>query len=129
MAVAWLEPYYKKYNRDADLSYADLYTFAGVVAIEALKGPKIAWRAGRKDSFDVKDVTPDGRLPDADKGDSLSTAKGLQDVFGRMGFNDREIVSTLRCTRSRKMSRYCLGLRRPVGLHPYDIQQPVLCPS
>ena len=93
LAVAWMEPYYKKYNRDADLSYADLYTFAGVTAIEALKGPRIPWRAGRKDSFDVSDVTPDGRLPDADKGDPMSTAKGLRDVFGRMGFNDREIVA------------------------------------
>ena len=93
LAVAWMEPFYKKYNKDADLSYGDLYTLAGVVAIEALKGPSIPWRAGRKDSFDPSDVTPDGRLPAADKGDPMSTANGLRDVFYRMGFDDREIVA------------------------------------
>ncbi len=72
-AVAWLEPVYKKYNKNSDLSYADLYTLAGVVAIKTLGGPTITWRAGRKDSFDVKDVTPDGRLPEADKGSPEKT--------------------------------------------------------
>jgi catalase (peroxidase I) len=33
-------------------------------------------------------VPPNGRLPDASKG-----AQHLRDVFGRMGFNDREIVA------------------------------------
>jgi cytochrome c peroxidase len=93
LAISWLEPFYKKYNKNADLSYGDLYTLAGAVAIETLGGPKIPWRAGRKDSFDVSDVTADGRLPDADKGNPMATAKGLRDVFYRMGFNDREIVA------------------------------------
>lgn len=31
-----------------------------------MDGPKIAWRPGRIDGF-AKDVTPDGRLPDATK--------------------------------------------------------------
>jgi cytochrome c peroxidase len=92
-AISWLEPIYKKYNRDSDLSYADLFTFAGVVAIEVLGGPKIPWRAGRVDSMDVTDVTPDGRLPDADKGSPAKTAAGLREIFGRMGFDDREIVA------------------------------------
>jgi cytochrome c peroxidase len=92
-AISWLEPLYKKYNRDSDLSYADLFTYAGVVAIEVLGGPKIPWRAGRVDSMDVTDVTPDGRLPDADKGNPAKTAAGLREVFGRMGFEDREIVA------------------------------------
>ncbi len=35
-AVAWLEPLYKKYNKKSDLSYADLYTFAGIAAIKVL---------------------------------------------------------------------------------------------
>ena len=93
LAISWMEPFYKKYNKDADLSYGDLYTLAGVTAIETFGGPKIAWRAGRKDSFDPADVTPDGRLPDADKGNPTATAKGLRDVFYRMGFNDQEIVA------------------------------------
>ena len=40
-------------------------------------------------------VTPDGRLPDASKGnDPQKTSAALRnDVFYRMGFNDREIVA------------------------------------
>ena len=95
LAVVGLEPLYKKYNKDTDLSYADLYTLAGVVAIETLGGPRVGWRAGRKDSFDPSIVTPDGRLPDADKGDGpgAKTRAGLRAVFNRMGFNDQEIVA------------------------------------
>jgi catalase (peroxidase I) len=40
-------------------------------------------------------VTPDGRLPAADAGDGAGkeTRKGLRAVFGRMGFDDRDIVA------------------------------------
>ncbi len=93
VAVAWLEPIYKKFNRVTDLSYADLYTLAGVVAIKELGGPDIKWRSGREDSYNTKDVTPNGRLPDADKGSPDKTAAGLRTVFNRMGFNDQEIVA------------------------------------
>ena len=92
-AMIWLDPIYKKYNRDADLSYADLYTLAGAQAIETLGGPAIKWRAGRLDYEDEKTATPDGRLPTADKGLPAKTAQGIRDVFYRMGFNDREIVA------------------------------------
>eukprot|EP01036_Dinobryon_divergens_P026150 gene26150-34762_t len=93
-AVDWLEPIYTKYHGlGQDLSHADLYTLAGVVAIETLKGPKIPWRAGRVDTLDPNDVTPDGRLPSANKGTPEKTAEGLREVFGRMGFNDQEIVA------------------------------------
>mmetsp|Transcript_1711 Transcript_1711/g.3535 ORF Transcript_1711/g.3535 Transcript_1711/m.3535 type:complete len:154 (-) Transcript_1711:66-527(-) len=43
--------------------------------------------------MDPRDVTPDGRLPAADKGNPMQTAAGLREVFGRMGFGDREIVA------------------------------------
>ena len=92
-AINWLEPIYKKYSANADLSYADLYTLAGVQAIKTLGGPTIPWKAGRVDSYDEKDATPDGRLPDADKGNPMKTAAGLRSVFNRMGFNDQEIVA------------------------------------
>ncbi|CAM9768637.1 unnamed protein product, partial [Laminaria digitata] len=88
-AVGWLEPIKKKYP---DLSYGDLYTLAGVTAVEKMGGPQIKWRSGRKDD-DVKAVPAGGRLPAADKGNPMATAKGLRDVFYRMGFNDREIVA------------------------------------
>lgn len=89
--VAKLEPIHATFP---DVSYADLYTLGGKVAIEAAGGPTIAWRAGRKDALSPDAVTPDGRLPNADKGSPANTAKHLRmEVFYRMGFNDQEIVA------------------------------------
>ncbi|CAM9297725.1 unnamed protein product [Choristocarpus tenellus] len=88
-AVEWLQPVKNKYK---ELSFGDLYTLAGVVAIEKMGGPKIKWRSGRTDT-NFAAVTPDGRLPAADKGNPTATAQGLRDVFYRMGFNDQEIVA------------------------------------
>jgi cytochrome c peroxidase len=47
------------------------------------------------DEMDPSKVTPNGRLPDADKGDHAGpkTTQGLRDVFYRMGFDDQEIVA------------------------------------
>lgn len=93
-AISWMEDIKKKYGDS--LSYADLYTLAGVVAIKSLGGPQVPWSSGRKDSFDPADVTPDGRLPSADSGPpgaDKSDAQHLRDIFGRMGFNDQEIVA------------------------------------
>jgi len=70
------------------LSYADLYTLAGVVAVEEMGGPTIPWYSGRVDSVDNKPTAPNDRLPDASQG-----AQHIRDVFYRMGFNDREIVA------------------------------------
>lgn len=89
-AVAWLEPIKQ---RHPTLSYADLYTLSGVVAIKSMNGPDIPWRAGRMDGMDPSAVTPDGRLPAADKGSPGQTAAGIRSVFNRMGFNDQEIVA------------------------------------
>lgn len=91
-AVARLEPIKKKHP---DISWADLIAFVGVVAIETMGGPTIPFSYGRVDEMDPSTVTPDGRLPDADKGDGpgKKTQKGLRDVFYRMGFGDREIVA------------------------------------
>lgn len=75
--------------------YADLWTLAGVVAIEHMGGPTIGWRAGRRDAADASACTPDGRLPDADKGSVGATVKHVKDIFYRQGFTDREIVALL----------------------------------
>jgi len=75
------------------LSYGDLYTLAGVVAIEVMHGPKVPWRSGRVDGDPTTAVV--GRLPDADKGTKHATLKHIRDVFYRMGFNDREIVALI----------------------------------
>jgi len=79
-----LEPVKAKFP---GLSYADLYTLCGVVAIEEMGGPKIEWWPGRVDSVDNSPTAPDGRLPDASLG-----AQHIRDVMARMGFNDREAV-------------------------------------
>jgi cytochrome c peroxidase len=74
--------------RFPNITYADLYTLAGKVAVEEMGGPEVAWRPGRKEEFDNSNCTADGRLPDAALG-----AQHLRDIFHRMGFNDREIVA------------------------------------
>ncbi|KAG2175374.1 hypothetical protein INT43_001021 [Umbelopsis isabellina] len=71
-----------------EISYGDLWTLAGVCAVQELGGPTIPWRPGRQDALDGKSCTPDGRLPDATQGE-----RHVRDVFYRMGFNDQEIVA------------------------------------
>ncbi|KAL9122386.1 MAG: hypothetical protein Q9187_001052 [Circinaria calcarea] len=80
----FLEPIKEKYPW---ITYSDLWTLAGVCAIQEMQGPVIPWRPGRADR-DVAMCTPDGRLPDASKEQSH-----LRAIFGRMGFDDREIVA------------------------------------
>jgi len=89
-ARTFLEPIKAKFP---DLSYSDLYTFAGVVAVEEAGGPTIKFRTGRTDMDDGSTSPPDGRLPDADKGSRVATIAHLRDIFGRMGFTDQEIVA------------------------------------
>jgi cytochrome c peroxidase len=43
-----LEPIKAKYP---GLSYSDLWTLAGVVAIQEMGGPQIPWRSGRLDAL------------------------------------------------------------------------------
>jgi len=66
-----------------------------VTAIKEMGGPVIGWSSGRVDAPE-SEVTPDGRLPNADSGPPLadkSDADHLRDIFYRMGFNDQEIVT------------------------------------
>lgn len=84
-ARAFLEPIKKAHP---EISYADLWAFAACVAIEEMGGPQIAFRAGRSDDKGNAKCTPDGRLPDAARGEDH-----LRAIFYRMGFNDREIVA------------------------------------
>jgi len=82
-------------ENNPDVSWADLIVLAGVVAIEEMGGPKVGFTPGRSDApkpnteaKSDKRFTPDDRLPDAAQG-----ASHLRAVFGRMGFNDQEIVA------------------------------------
>jgi len=88
----FLEPLKKKYP---EVSYADLYSFAGVVAVEEMNGPKIPWGYGRKD-YPNGSYCPANGLPDGDKGPAH-----IREIFYRMGFNDQEIVALL--------GAHCLG--------------------
>ncbi|CAH7670654.1 cytochrome c peroxidase, partial [Phakopsora pachyrhizi] len=82
-----LEPIYKKYASKG-LTYSDLWTLAGVTAVQEIGGPKIPWRPGRQDGLSAQSCTPDGRLPDGDKDQDH-----IRKIFYRMGFNDQEIVA------------------------------------
>ncbi|OJJ49075.1 hypothetical protein ASPZODRAFT_129465 [Penicilliopsis zonata CBS 506.65] len=82
---AFLEPVKERHPW---ITYADLWTLAGVVAIKEMGGPEIPWQSGRTDLVDDSKVPPRGRLPDAALG-----AQHLRDVFYRMGFTDQEIVA------------------------------------
>lgn len=75
-----LEPVKAKFP---EMSYADMYTYAGVVAVEEAGGPTIPFRTGREDLNDGSTSPPDGRLPDADKGSRVATVQHLRDIFYR----------------------------------------------
>lgn len=89
-ARGMLEPLKEKYPY---VSYSDLWVFAACVAVEEMGGPKIPFRPGRKDKSDASLSPPDGRLPNADMGCPYATAQHLRDIFGKMGFDDRDIVA------------------------------------
>jgi cytochrome c peroxidase len=92
VARSALEPVKAKFPT---LSYADLYTYAGVVAVEEAGGPKIPFAAGREDETDGSTSPPDGRLPDADKGSRTKTLAHVREIFHRMGLTDQDIVALL----------------------------------
>ncbi|GAB5355631.1 hypothetical protein AAMO2058_000222300 [Amorphochlora amoebiformis] len=85
IARALLEVIKKKYP---GVPYADLWSLAGVVAVEEMGGPKVSWRPGRTDAQSASDSVEEGRLPDAQLG-----CPHLRDVFHRMALNDQEIVA------------------------------------
>lgn len=80
-----LHEVYEKYPQ---VSQADIWAYAGCVAIEFMGGPEIPFNFGRKDDDDGARCPANGRLPDAAQG-----AQHLRDVFYRQGFNDQEIVA------------------------------------
>ncbi|KAJ1922004.1 heme peroxidase [Mycoemilia scoparia] len=77
-------------RNNPQISYGDLYTLAGVVAVQELGGPVIPWRPGREERLSASSCTSDGRLPDGAKG-----ASHVRDIFYRMGFDDKEITALI----------------------------------
>jgi Peroxidase/Ankyrin repeats (3 copies) len=65
-----------------------LWTMAGTQAIKLMGGPDIPFACGRTDAKDASACPAIGRLPDATQG-----ADHLRAVFGRMGFDDKDIVA------------------------------------
>jgi len=84
-ARKFLEPVKEKHSW---ISYSDLWTMAGCVAIQSMGGPFIKWEPGRTDFTDDTKIPPRGRLPNAALG-----SEHLRQIFYRMGFNDQEIVA------------------------------------
>ncbi|KAF4357128.1 hypothetical protein F8388_002333, partial [Cannabis sativa] len=75
-------------NHDANTGLTDVVQcleLAGVVAVEITGGPEIPFHPGREDK---PEPPPEGRLPACTKG-----ADHLREVFGRMGFSDKDIVA------------------------------------
>ncbi|KAI5310842.1 hypothetical protein KEM55_008290 [Ascosphaera atra] len=84
-ARAFLEPIKAKHPW---ITYSDLWTLAGVVALKEMGGPEVSWKPGRTDFVDDSKLPPRGRLPDGALG-----SEHLRWIFYRMGFNDQEIVA------------------------------------
>jgi catalase (peroxidase I) len=85
VAIDLLKPIKANYP---NISNADLWSLAAVVAVKEMGGPTIDWNSGRIDALTHHQSAPDGRLPDATKG-----CPHLREVFNRMEFNDQEIVA------------------------------------
>lgn len=89
IARSALETVKQKYPK---MSYADLWTLAGCVAIEDMEGPTIKWKPGRYDCRDNRYVPENGRLPFGNK-----DSNHVRETFTRMGFSDQETVALLGC--------------------------------
>ena len=68
------------------LSYAELYTLAGVVAIQGAGGPTIPYRLGRGGKISGTTSPPEGRLPDAGKGTHAKNIQHIREVFSQLRF-------------------------------------------
>ncbi|KAJ3018674.1 UNVERIFIED_CONTAM: hypothetical protein HDU68_011046 [Siphonaria sp. JEL0065] len=90
-AIDALEPLYDLF-RDK-ISRADLWSYAGAVAVRVMGGPNTKWRPGRQDITSISQAglkSPDNDLPRAK--DSWPTIKNK---FESMGFNVSDIAGLL----------------------------------
>jgi len=94
-AREFLEPIKEKHP---DVSYGDIWTLAGALAVELMGGPKITWRYGRAD-LDESEHDPnvdESRLPVPSTGCPASDIAHIKSIFGRIGqLNYKEIVSLI----------------------------------
>ena len=75
-------------KRNPRVSYADLWTLAGSLAVGFTHGPEVKHQFGRTDAPPGTPTPENGRLPDAAQGPAH-----VREVFGRMGLDDRETVA------------------------------------
>ena len=73
-ARVFLEPVKARHSW---ITYADLCTLAGVVAIAEMDGPAIPWKGDRTDYVDDSKLPPRGRLPDGARGAELVSTQRL----------------------------------------------------
>lgn len=90
------------------ISYADLWTLAGVVAVETMGGNKVSWNPGRADKNDEECglYRTDSKFEDSFTKNFIVPEPGLlpmasgnyghvRAVFQRMGFTDQETVALI----------------------------------
>ena len=78
-------------ERHPGASFADVWVLGSYIAIEHLGGPRVGFRHGRTDAKSGGALCPpETRLPHWN-----ASADSLRDTFGRMGFNDRELVALI----------------------------------
>ena len=81
-------------------SYGDLWTLAGVVAIQEMGGPQIPWRHGRKDELSSTSAPgnplTEDRLPAADSGCAAADLTNMKATFRRIGnITNKEMVALI----------------------------------
>ncbi|CAI5759680.1 unnamed protein product [Candida verbasci] len=94
-----LEPIKQKYL----ITYSDLWTLAGKMAIESMNGPIISWKSGRIDCKYAKFPISD-HLPFGDK-----DSDHIRKTFTRLGFNDEETVCLLGAHSVGRCHKYISG--------------------
>jgi len=75
-------------KRNPNVSYADLWTLAGSLAVGFTHGPEVPHQFGRVDAPQGTPTPANGRLPDAAQGPAH-----VREVFSRMGLSERETVA------------------------------------
>ena len=78
-----------------EISYADLWTLAGKLAIEEMGGPTIKWLPGRSgsDCVNTEYVAPQGLLPFGNK--NANNMISIRHTFTRLGLDDQETVALI----------------------------------
>lgn len=89
--LAYARDWLSEFLWDYDISRGDLYTLAGVCAVQQLGCTvPVKWRPGRINNKDRKKIPANGLLPDAAK-----DATYVRELFKEKGFDDRETVALI----------------------------------